>query len=152
MEQSNDPGIGTASRSSDGSDSRSLIDRRKDLIECLNVIKHSNSCPDEFCQDKHCQKMKKVWKHFRNCQGSRRDGARQSRCVICENMIILIKYHARFCRGNCGISYCRRIKEKVEQIQADQHTFLNKLIEFLLANMTNVEKIPNKDLKNFIKK
>ena len=141
MEQSKNPDIGTASNSSN--ESASLADRRKDLAECLNVIKHSNCCPDEFCQYKHCQKMKKVWKHFRNCHGSRRNGVRKFRCVICENMMILLKYHARFCRGDCGISYCRRIRERMEQLQRDQHTFLNKLIEFRLANMPTVEKIPN---------
>ena len=86
---------------------------RLKIQRCIQSLVHATRCRDPTCRLASCAKMKLVVEHAKTCKLKTGGG-----CGICEELILLCYYHAKYCLDmECVVPFCRHIKRKLSMMQ-----------------------------------
>ncbi|CAJ0566175.1 unnamed protein product, partial [Mesorhabditis spiculigera] len=100
----------------DGGTNGEKKDKNGRLQACAMALQHACQCRDANCNERNCQKMKKVVQHTKTCKKRM-----TSDCQYCKQLIALCCYHAKNChKEQCPIPYCSAIRHKLNEQKQSQ--------------------------------
>jgi len=93
--------------------SQDAVDERKqNWNKYIKALEHASTCRNTNCKIAHCQRMRKLIGHTRECK------QRAGGCTLCRQLVMLCCHHAKTCKNDsCTIPYCSKIKDKFKQQQ-----------------------------------
>merc|ERR1712134_255195 len=82
-------------------------EKMKRYESMLSSMKHGLKCNKSNCPEPHCESMKKLYEHTKNCNEIRKPS-----CSYCKAHMRLCLYHAKTCsEKRCQFPYCSKIKK-----------------------------------------
>ena len=99
------------------------------IQKCIRFLVHASQCLDVMCTQPGCIKMKRIFRHTRDCELQMSEN-----CITCKQFLLLCYSHAKNCNDDeCLVPVCTRIKKNLREQRAKEIMRQNHFMQQRMA-------------------